>query len=102
MTPFPDLSLPPAEAQELHRRRGRVSLDAVAHSPLAGKYLGKDDDPAMPAQLDEERRRAAAVAPAVRAGLEARELRVLELLLQGERRTPVLARAFGIEDRPAA
>jgi RNA polymerase sigma-70 factor (ECF subfamily) len=88
--------------KERRHSRGRVPLDAVAHSRQAGKYLGKDDDPAISAQLDEEHRRAASVAPAVCAGLEARELRVLDLLLQGERRTAVLARAFGIDDRPTA
>src|SRR4051812_25509915 len=32
-------------AREQKHRRGRIDLWVVEHSPEAGKYLGKDDDP---------------------------------------------------------
>jgi RNA polymerase sigma-70 factor, ECF subfamily len=80
---------------------GRRSLESVELSPDEGKYLGQDDDPSLPLQMAEEIEIARASIPAsVWDGLGESEKGVLELMLQGERRTSAYARVCGIEHLP--
>jgi hypothetical protein len=84
-------------ARESRHRRGRQSLEAVELSSHAGKYLGQEDDPSRHLQLEEAVREARNGIPAsLREGLTAQERVVLDLMLQGERKTEFYARACGI------
>jgi hypothetical protein len=94
-----------ADLKNILRREGRHrrhhSLEAVALSPQAGKYLGREDDPALPLQIHEESTRAASqVVELCRDDSTDREVRALDLILQGERKTSVFAEALGIGDLP--
>ena len=83
------------------QRRKKKSLKNVELSEEAGKYLGADKEPAMILQLKEEAEKAEReILTAVRQGLSAGELQVLDLMLQGERKTAVFAEALGIADLP--
>ena len=75
---------------------------SVELSPDAGKYLGRNDDPALPLRLAEERQSIAEAVPdSVRRGLSETDLRALELILQKERRTAVYAELYGLLHLPA-
>lgn len=88
--------------RETKHRTHRTPWESVEHSPEGGKYLSRDDDPSLPLQIAEEQEQAkAALPPSVQDGLNEIEARVLELMLQGERRTSIYAAAMGITDRPA-
>lgn len=82
-----------------HHRR-RATMESVELSPDAGKYLGREADPSLPLQIEEARSALRAeiseILPLVQQGLSEPELRVLELMLNGERKTSVFAEAFGI------
>jgi RNA polymerase sigma factor (sigma-70 family) len=83
------------------QRRKKKSLENVELSDEAGKYLGADKEPVMILQLKEEAEKAEReILTAVRQGLSAGELQVLDLMLQGERKTAVFAQALGIADLP--
>lgn len=87
--------------RESHLACRREPWTSVELSPKSAEYLGVDDDPSLPMQVAEEKaKRAAGVAPAVRAGLTEPELRVLELMLEGERTTAAFAEAYGIGNLP--
>ncbi len=82
--------------------KGRISLSSVELSPDAGKYLGRDDDPSLSLCVDEEKQTVASAIPdAVRRGLSEEDQRAMELILQGERRTPVFVELYGLNDLPA-
>jgi len=81
------------------RTQHEVPWSAVELSPQRGKYLRRDDDPAQPLEIRELMERA--VPAAVREGLTEVETRVLELLLQKERRTAEYARVCGLDHLPA-
>jgi len=87
--------------KEQRRKKATHSLESVELSEDAGKYLGVGEEPAMILQFKEEAEKAEReiVAP-VRRGLSAGEVRFLDLMLQGERKTTVFAQALGIEDLP--
>jgi DNA-directed RNA polymerase specialized sigma24 family protein len=86
---------------EARHRTGRRSLESVEHSGEGGNCLGRDDDPSLPLQIEEEwQSRRDAVPAAVRGGLSEGESRVLDLMLAGERRTEVFAGALGITQLP--
>jgi DNA-directed RNA polymerase specialized sigma24 family protein len=94
------------DLKNILRREGRhhwnlASLEGVELCPDAGKYLAVDDDPSLPLVGQEESALATkqVVAPA-RAGLTEPESRALDLMLQGERKTPVFAAALGISHLP--
>jgi hypothetical protein len=73
---------------EAKHRIGRQSLESVELSEDAGKYLGRVDDPSLPLRIEEERaERAKSIPSSIREGLSEGEIRVLELLLQKERKT---------------
>ena len=92
-------------AERRHSTR-RASLDAVALSPVMGKYLGDEDaDPARIVEHQEEESAAPAPAPlpdSLRTTLSSVEIEVLRLMDMKERRTIVFARLLGIVDQPVA
>jgi hypothetical protein len=82
--------------------RKRKTLESVEDSPIAGNYLGVDDDPSLALQIQEEHEKATrTVVTPVRAGLSEPESRALDLMLQGERKTAAFAEALGIKHLPA-
>jgi hypothetical protein len=88
-------------ARENRRRCRFVRLESVEHSPDGGKYLSRHDDPSAALMLQEEAEQASRrLLPGVRDGLNDGELAALELLLQGERKTALYARALRIEHLP--
>ena len=83
-----------------HRAR-TARLEVVELSDVDGKYLGREDDPALRLIAEEEAADLREAVPeTVRAGLTAVEARVLELMLQRERRTAIYAEVCGVADRP--
>jgi len=90
--------------RNLLRKEGRhrkKSLEVVELSSEDGKYLVTDDDPSLPLQIQEESERAGReIIPVVSDGLSEGESRVLDLILQGERKTSVFAQALGIDHLP--
>jgi RNA polymerase sigma-70 factor (ECF subfamily) len=88
--------------KERRRNKGRVPLLRVELSPDAGKYLGRNDDPALPLRLAEEKQNVVSTIPdSVRQRLSATDLRALELMLQKERRTATYAELYGLLHLPA-
>jgi hypothetical protein len=80
----------------------RVPWETVEVAAVAGKYLGRQDDPTLPLRIAEEHQAArAAVPPSVRGTLSEPEARVLTLMEQKERRTAVYAEVLGLTDLPA-
>jgi hypothetical protein len=87
--------------KERRHHRGRVSWARVEHSPEAGKYLGRDDDPALAARLAEEAGALAESIPdAVQRTASEADLRALELILRKERRNAVYAELWGLTHLP--
>jgi hypothetical protein len=87
--------------QESRRRRKEKSLEAVELAGEDGKYLGREDDPALSLQIREESEQAIQqVVGPVRDGLSEAESRAFDLLLEGERKTAAFAAAMGIEHLP--
>jgi RNA polymerase sigma-70 factor (ECF subfamily) len=83
--------------REAKHRQGRTSLERVEQSDQAGKYLGREADPSLPMQVEEHLSRTGDPLPnSVRRGLTDAEARVLDLMMQGERKTSVYAQAYGI------
>jgi hypothetical protein len=84
--------------KEDRRKKGKQTPESVELGEDAGKYPGVDQEPAMIVQLKEEAEKAEReiLAP-VRQGLSAGEQAVLDLMVQGERKTSVFAQALGIE-----
>jgi hypothetical protein len=88
-------------AREKKHHQNRVGWKIVEHSPDAGKYLGRADDPSLPLQMAEEvEQTAEAVPDSIWAGLSDQERQVLQLMLQKERKTSVYARVCGLEHLP--
>lgn len=85
--------------RESRHQQHRMSLESVELSPDAGKYLGTDDDPSLPMQIQEESEQANRenqnVGPA-RDGLTAAESQALDLVLDGERKTAAFAEVLGL------
>ena len=92
------------DLRNLLRKEGRnrkKSLEVVELSSEDGKYLVTDDDPSLPLQIQEEADRARRdIIPVVSEDLSEGESRVLDLILQGERKTTVFAQALGIDHLP--
>jgi hypothetical protein len=92
-------------AERRHSKR-RADLEAVALSPVMGKYLWDEDaDPARIVERQEEESAVPAL-PALpdslRATLSPVEIEMLRLMDSKERRTIVFARLLGIADQPVA
>jgi hypothetical protein len=89
--------------KEHRHRRGRVPLASVEHSPDAGKYLGREDDPSLRLRLAEETQGVVGTVPeSVRRRLSETDLRALGLVLRRERRSTVYAELYGLLHLPAA
>ena len=92
-------------AERRHGNR-RANLDAVALSPVMGKYLGDEDaDPARIVERREEESAASTPPPlpdSLRATLSPVEIEMLRLMDLKERKTIVFARLLGIADQPVA
>jgi RNA polymerase sigma-70 factor, ECF subfamily len=87
--------------RERKHRAGRVSLDLVEQLDAGGKYLGREDDPSLPMEIEERLAVLGEAVPrSVRDGLTAPEARVLELMMRGERKTDAYAAAYGVADHP--
>jgi hypothetical protein len=88
--------------KERRHSKGRTAWISVELSPDVGKYLGRDDDPALPLRLAEERQSIAAAIPdSVRQELSETDLCALELILQKEHKTSVYAELYGLLHLPA-
>jgi RNA polymerase sigma-70 factor, ECF subfamily len=88
--------------KERRHNKGRVSWTSVELSADVGKYLGHDDDPALPLCLAEERQKMMSIIPdGVRDKLSETDRRALELILQKERRNAVYAELYGLGHLPA-
>ena len=87
--------------RNLLRKEGRhrkKNLEIVQLSSEDGKYLVTDDDPSLPLQIQEESEQACReLIPVVNDGLSEGESRVLDLIMQGERKTTIFAQALGID-----
>jgi RNA polymerase sigma-70 factor (ECF subfamily) len=89
-------------SQEQRHHRDRVPWASVEHSPDAGKYLGREDDPSLALCLAEATEDAVKAIPdSVRRELPAADLRALEFILRKERRTAVYAELYGLLHLPA-
>ena len=81
--------------------RHQKNRQPVELSLLDGKYSKDHADPSFSLRIREEADMATAkILPVVLLGLSAAEKRVLELMLSGEKKTAVLAQAYGIGDLP--
>jgi hypothetical protein len=82
-------------------RRREKTLESVQLSARDGKYLERAGDPSLPLLLQEEAERVEhGILPIVRGGLSEGEMRVLDLIRQGERKTLIYAQALGIDHLP--
>lgn len=89
-------------ARERKHHQDRVPWASVELAADAGKYLGRDDDPALPLRLAEESRSVVnAIPDSVRRILSETDLRALELIVRRERSTAVFAELYGLLHLPA-
>jgi len=94
-------------ARERRHRSHQANLEAVELSGVAGKELGDGTyDPAVLVEaresVSEVVRQRLAIPAGVLQGLTPGEITVLQLMAEGERRTPAYAEALGITDLPLA
>jgi RNA polymerase sigma-70 factor (ECF subfamily) len=88
--------------EQRHKMR-EMPCGGVELLPDAGKYLGRQDDPALPLRLAEEKQGSESTLPeSVRRKLSETDLHALELVLRKERRTAVYAELYGLLHLPAA
>lgn len=87
--------------REQKHHKQRIPWSHVELRPDAGKYLGRENDPALSLLLDEQAAMGA-IPSAVQDRLSPVEAQVLDLMLRGERKTAVYAAACGLADVPAA
>jgi RNA polymerase sigma-70 factor (ECF subfamily) len=89
-------------SKELRRKKHEVPCQSVELLPDGGKYLGRDDDPALPLGLAEEQQnRTSDIPDHLRRELSETDLHALELILHKERRTAVFAELYGLLHLPA-
>jgi RNA polymerase sigma-70 factor, ECF subfamily len=90
-------------SKERRHKKREVPCRSVELLPDAGKYLGRQDDPALPLRLAEEMQsRLDTIPESVRRKLSETDLRALELILQKERRDAVFAEVYGLLHLPKA
>ena len=88
-------------AREKRHRQRQISLENVEHFPNGWKYIAKDNDPSLSLQLQEATANAASdIVAKAGIGLPEAETSVLQLMLQGERRTTPFAAVLGILHLP--
>ncbi len=89
-------------SKERRQNKGRVPWIGVELLRDGGKYLGRNDDPALPLRLAEEQQNILSTIPdAVRGRLSETDLHALELIVQKERRHAVYAELYGLLHLPA-
>jgi hypothetical protein len=86
---------------EKRHHRGRVAWSVVELDEDAGNLFGGEEEPLAQLQRDEEAERCRARLEWLRAGCTPEERRVLDLMLAGERASPVFAAALERSDLPA-
>ncbi len=87
--------------KERRHQQNRSPLKVVEQASDDGKYLGRDDDPSLPLQIEEARQRQAPP-DALWQQLTDVERRFWEQMEQGEWRTPVFAVILGVTHLSAA
>jgi hypothetical protein len=85
--------------KERRHQRNRRDWNVVEQTSEDGKYLRRDDDPSLPLQIEEARKRQAPP-DAVWQKLTDEERRVWEQMQQGERRHSVFAVILGVSHLP--
>jgi hypothetical protein len=86
--------------KERRHRSRQIAISIVEHGPHAGKYLGREHDPALEMEMGDPLR--FRIPPGVIEELCESERRVWDLMLTGERRTTEYARVLNLADRPLA
>jgi hypothetical protein len=89
-------------SRERRHQRGRVAFSVVELDAESGNLSGSDGEPSEHAEREEEAERCRGFLREVTKDWACGEKRVLELLLAGERKDDIYARALGIDDRPRA
>jgi RNA polymerase sigma-70 factor (ECF subfamily) len=88
-------------SKERRHKKREVPYSSVELLPDAGKYLGRNDDPALPLSLAEEKQSGLSTIPgSVRRKMSETDLRALGLMLQKERRNAVFAELYGLLHLP--
>jgi hypothetical protein len=90
-----------AQRLEMRHSRQRIPWDLVELDPESGNFFGREPEPVVLVQQQEERAAWERFLGAMKAGMSAAEQSVLDLILEGERKTAVFARVLGLENRPA-
>jgi hypothetical protein len=86
-----------------HRRHRRLApWSVVEQGERAGKLYGRDEEPVMYLEHQEEAEQMHSIVESVKASCTAAERRVLELMLAGERDTAVYAEALAVAHLPPA
>ena len=84
--------------KEKRRLTRQVSLETFEVSPDDGNYLGREDDPSLRMENSELMDRLnETILAFVRQGLTEEELEVLDLMLEGERKTAVFAQVLRLD-----
>lgn len=81
--------------KERRHQRNRRDFRIVEHDTEDGKYLGREDDPSLPLQIEEARQHQA-MPDELWQELTDMERRFVELMQQGERRTSAFAVVLGV------
>jgi len=90
-----------AQRQEKRHSRQRIPWNLVELDPQSGNLSGREPEPVVLVQQQEERAAWEFFLDTMKANMSAAEQSVLELMLEGERKTAVFARVLGLENRPA-
>ncbi len=85
--------------KERRHQRNRLDWNVVEQASPDGKYLGREDDPSFPLQIEEARQRQA-LPTTMRHPLTDAEQRCWEQMQQGERRHSVFAAILGVTHLP--
>jgi RNA polymerase sigma-70 factor, ECF subfamily len=88
--------------KERRHSKGQTPWTGVELSPDAGKYLGRNEDPALSLRIaDEKQSIASAIPDSIRRKLSETDQNALELIVHNERRTSVFAELYGLAHLPA-
>jgi hypothetical protein len=85
-----------------HLRREKIPLAFVELGEEAGNLCGREEEPGLLLERQEEVAGLWQLVASIRATCEPRERAVLDLLLEGERRTHAYSVVLGVEDQPLA
>jgi hypothetical protein len=90
------------QRKEGRHNREKMPLESVELGEEAGKLNGREEEPAILLERQETVAGLWRMVENIRALCEPRERAVLDLMVEGERRTQVYAGVLGLEDRPPA